>query len=237
MLDRELVDLFLNILPNPYFERMIGCTSSSFSDLVMVGERIESGLKSGKLQDASSSQANEEESFRGSQMEEEDYETNAIWEAPQAPPPVPYGQPPYVATVQCQQPMYPNSQYQQPWGTPHAKKQGQGRGYQSQHQNPRIPRSNLERRNAPLDPIPVTYSQLLPHLVQSSLVVPKFINPPKVFPLGYDHNARCGYHDGTVGHSTEDCNAYKAKVQQLIDQKYLTLQGGNLFVNGNPVLK
>ena len=170
-------------------------------------------------------------------MEEEDYETNAIWEASQAPPPVPYGQPPYMAAVQYQHPMLIGPRHQQPWGTPHAKKQGQGRGYQSQHQNPRIPRSNLERRNAPLDPIPVTYSQLLPHLVQSSLVVPKFLNPPKVFPLGYDHNARCGYHDGTVGHSTEDCNAYKAKVQQLMDQKYLTIQGGNLFVNGNPVLK
>src|ERR1044072_4485934 len=109
---------------------------------------------------------------------------------------------------------------------------------QSQNsQNQIVPRNNLERRNAPLDPIPVTYSQLLPYLVQSSLVVPKFLNPPKSFLPGYDFNARCGYHAGTVGHSTEDCNAYKAKVQQLIDQKYLTLQGGNLFVNGTPVLK
>lgn len=89
---------------------------------------------------------------------------------------------------------------------------------QSQNsQNQTVPRNNLERRNAPLDPIPVTYSQLLPYLVQSSLVVPKFLNPPNLFPLGYDHNARCRYHDGTVGHSTEDCSTYKSKVQQLID--------------------
>src|ERR1051325_2585524 len=111
---------------------------------------------------------------------------------------------------------------------------------QLQSQNSRnqfVPQNNLERRNAPIDPIPVTYSQLLPYLVQNSLVVPKFLKPPNLFPFGYDHNARCGYHAGTVGHSTEDCNAYKAKVQQLIDQKYLTLQGGILFVNGNPILK
>src|ERR1051325_3611393 len=52
-------------------------------------------------------------------------------------------------------------------------------------QNQIVPRNNLERMKAPLDPILVTYSQLLPYLIQNSLVVPKFLNPPNSFPPGY----------------------------------------------------
>lgn len=67
----------MDTLQSLYFERMIGITSSSFSDLVMVGELIESDRKNGKIQDASSIQTSENESLRVSQEEEED-ETNAI---------------------------------------------------------------------------------------------------------------------------------------------------------------
>lgn len=59
MLDRELVDVFLSTMQSPYLERMIGIVSLSFSDPVIVGEYTESGLKSGKLQGASSSRTSE----------------------------------------------------------------------------------------------------------------------------------------------------------------------------------
>lgn len=49
MLDKELVDMFLDTLQSPYMERMIDIVSSDFSDLVIVGEYIEGGLKRGKL--------------------------------------------------------------------------------------------------------------------------------------------------------------------------------------------
>src|SRR3954466_9804931 len=48
--------------------------------------------------------------------------------------------------------------------------------HQQGHLNQYPPRSNLGRRNAPLDQIPMTYSKLLPYLVHSSLVVPKSLN-------------------------------------------------------------
>ncbi|XP_058768881.1 uncharacterized protein LOC131642679 [Vicia villosa] len=232
ILDRELVGMFLGTLHDPYFEKMISCASLGFFDLMIIGERIESGLKSGKLQSASSSHTSEKESSCDSQKDGEDA-TDAIWEALQNPPHISYGQHPYVADIQCLQPLLLGPQFQQPQVVPYVNQQAQGSGYQNRCE----PRNNLERRNSPLDPIPMTYSQLLPHLVRSSLVVPKFLKPPKSFPPEYDFNAQCGYHAGTVGHSTENCNAYKAKVQQLIDQKYLTLQGGNLLMNGNPILK
>lgn len=90
MLDKELIDMFWGTLQSTYLERMICIISSGFSDLVIVGEHIESILKTEKLQDALSSQVSEKESSSNKQKEEED-ETNIIWEAPQAPSLVPYG--------------------------------------------------------------------------------------------------------------------------------------------------
>lgn len=82
------------------------------------------------------------------------------------------------------------------------------------------------------------YSQLLPYLIQSSMVIPNPLKPPpQLFPPGYDPNVHCGYHSGSAGHSTEGCNAFKARVQQLIDHRHLTLKGGDLWMNGNPLFK
>lgn len=56
LLERELVDIFMCNLPSQYYERIIGRVSSGFYDLVIIGERIEDGLKSGKIQGVSSRQ-------------------------------------------------------------------------------------------------------------------------------------------------------------------------------------
>ena len=55
LLEKELVDMFMCTLQGLYYEKMVGSVSSGFSDLVIIGERIEAGLKSGKIQGASSS--------------------------------------------------------------------------------------------------------------------------------------------------------------------------------------
>ena len=53
---RELGDMFLGTLSGPFFNHLIGSSSSGFTELIMTGERIEAGIKSGKIQrDASSS--------------------------------------------------------------------------------------------------------------------------------------------------------------------------------------
>src|SRR4030066_1209260 len=47
--DKEMVGLFMDTLQNPYYDKMIGSMSSSFSDLVITGERIERGIRRGKF--------------------------------------------------------------------------------------------------------------------------------------------------------------------------------------------
>ena len=53
--DRELVDMFLGTLSGPYFNHLIGSSSSGFTELIMTRERIEAGIKSGKIQNGASS--------------------------------------------------------------------------------------------------------------------------------------------------------------------------------------
>lgn len=49
LLDRELVDLFMSTLSPQYAKRMVGSVTTNFSNMVMVGERIESMIKSGMI--------------------------------------------------------------------------------------------------------------------------------------------------------------------------------------------
>jgi len=64
----------------------------------------------------------------------------------------------------------------------------------------------------------MTYTELLPDLLKNALVAlcpAKVVQPP--YPRYYDTNAKCEYHSGEIGHSTENCRAVKYKVQSLFD--------------------
>ncbi|XP_020205174.1 uncharacterized protein LOC109790439 [Cajanus cajan] len=83
----------------------------------------------------------------------------------------------------------------------------------------------------------MTYTKLLPHLTRNGLIVPfplKPIQPP--YPKGYDPNAKCDYHAGGVGHSTERCWGLKHKVQDLIDMGLLSFKEDSPNVGTNPLL-
>ena len=56
--ERELVDMFMGTLIGPLFNLLIGSSSSEFTKLILTGERIESGIKSGKIPMASGSTSN-----------------------------------------------------------------------------------------------------------------------------------------------------------------------------------
>ena len=77
-------------------------------------------------------------------------------------------------------------------------------------------RNNLEkqwrnREKKRLDPIPVTYTELLPRLLTSAPP----LKPP--FPKSYNPNVHCDYHIGNPGHSTKNCISLKHQVQTLIE--------------------
>ncbi|CAJ2641773.1 hypothetical protein L195_g037949 [Trifolium pratense] len=93
--------------------------------------------------------------------------------------------------------------------------------------NPTPQRTQQQPRRV-LDPIPMTYSQLLPYLVHSGMVTPKApkpMTPP--FPAWYDAKTKCEFHAGTEGHSIDNCKTFRYKVQELIDKQLLTFKEGN----------
>ncbi|XP_045802534.1 uncharacterized protein LOC123896156 [Trifolium pratense] len=218
LLDKELVDTFMSTLRGPYYEKMIGCVTSGFADMVIIGERVEEGLKSGKIKSASNGQDGAKRKIEG--------ETNAIAVGTSQGPTaqLPYFQYPYVAAVaqgQYPQPVYPMTPAQQ-------KPQERQNGYQ--HKNPQKNQPSLERKNVPFDqmhfdPVPLSYGQILPYLIQKGLVEPRPLPPAKKpYPPGFDMNVRCDYHAGSLGHNVEDCRAFKYKVQELIDRKLLSFK-------------
>ena len=78
-------------------------------------------------------------------------------------------------------------------------------------------------------PIPVSYADLLPYVLDNSMVA---ITPSKVpqppFFRGYGLNATCANHGGALGHSIEHCMTSKRKVQSLIDAGWLKFEENHL---------
>src|ERR1051325_5826630 len=61
---RELVDMFMGTRIDPFFNHLIENSSAGFTELILTGEQIESGIKSGKIQVETSSNATKR-SFSG----------------------------------------------------------------------------------------------------------------------------------------------------------------------------
>ncbi|RDX90789.1 hypothetical protein CR513_27294, partial [Mucuna pruriens] len=47
--EREMVTMFIDTLPSPYYDKVVGNVASNFTNLVVVGERIELGIQRGKF--------------------------------------------------------------------------------------------------------------------------------------------------------------------------------------------
>ena len=49
LLDKEMVTLFANTLRAPYYEHVMGSSAQQFMDAVAVAERIDQGIRSGRI--------------------------------------------------------------------------------------------------------------------------------------------------------------------------------------------
>ena len=84
----------------------------------------------------------------------------------------------------------------------------------------------------------MTYTELLPHLIQNRQLAPIPMNPiQSPYPKWYDSNARCDYYAEGAGHSIENCLALKRNVQSLINDGWLSFKkvGEKPDVNNNPL--
>ncbi|RDX75804.1 hypothetical protein CR513_44287, partial [Mucuna pruriens] len=49
IIEREMVTMFIDTLPTPYYDKVVGNIASNFIDLIVVGKRIELGIRRGKF--------------------------------------------------------------------------------------------------------------------------------------------------------------------------------------------
>src|ERR1044072_7821161 len=195
MVEREMIDMFTSTLSGHYY---IACsTSASFAEMVRYGERIESGLKSGKIQQVEGSSSGAKKAYSGYPNKEKG-EASAVYGG--------RGRAQVNAvTISASQPQ-----------TQQAPRQ----------QNQRQQENRSPRR---FDVIPMSYSDLFVRLSDLKLVVPRpALAPPPLDkrPRSYDASASCEFHSGTLGHSIENCYAFKCKVQDLIASKAIELEAG-----------
>ncbi|RDY00039.1 hypothetical protein CR513_16830, partial [Mucuna pruriens] len=168
--EREMASMFIDTLPTPFYDKVVGSVASNFADLVIIGERIEAGIKRGRFtQDrGSTSFVKKIEKRRG--------DTNAVI----ADPPHPQGQAKLILSgtgIASPSDMLPQAD----------------KANAPETQNPR-----LTRQRRTFTPIPMPYTTLFPLLLQKDMIaiLPlKPLEPP--YPWSYDPQAKCEYHVGT----------------------------------------
>ena len=105
----------------------------------------------------------------------------------------------------------------------------------NQSNNPRPARP----ARPPMEPIPISYTELLPRLIQSQLVARVPLTPMEpLYPRWYDANASCDYHYGIKGHSTKNYQALKNQAQALKNVGYVNFgfhKACGLNVVSNPL--
>jgi len=90
-------------------------------------------------------------------------------------------------------------------------------------------RPKRQHQQAPrmqFDPIPMTYAELLPILLQKNLVQTRV--PPQVpneLPVWYQPDLSCAFHQGAPDHDGEHCRSLKIEVQKLIKANILLFEG------------
>ncbi|KAF1884245.1 hypothetical protein Lal_00043530 [Lupinus albus] len=253
----EQITIFINTLPNPFFEKMIGNNTSDFNSLIKVGDRIEQSIKAEKIA-AEQTVESKKPNYAKKKEAEAHYVSGESHKPPNKnnPNPRPYTPRPHYNQTQYQpnqqtpyQPIAyinhnrpptqhnPTPHYNQPRPNQYPVQQNrppnnyQTRPYQNFNRNQ--PRPFHPQRT--FDPIPVTFAELFAHLQTERILAPIAGQTPNTTAPWYDPNANCDYHSGIIGHSTETCRALKHRIQDLIDSKWLEFKDTVPTITGNPL--
>ncbi|XP_058729685.1 uncharacterized protein LOC131601811 [Vicia villosa] len=195
--EKELTSLFMDTLSPFFWEKMIGSVSSNFTDLVTIGQRLEEGIKKGKVSVVVDSS---KKPFGGFQKKKEG-ETSAV-----------------------ERPRQRAQHYDQP----------QVAAVQIPRQNAGQNQNRVARPKTEFDPIPMTYTELYPHLVQLGLITTRSFTPRDPPPAGFRADLHCEFHQGAAGHDLEHCYALKARVQDLVRGKVIDFKAITPNVLNNP---
>uniref|UniRef100_A0A2N9F3J1 RNase H type-1 domain-containing protein n=1 Tax=Fagus sylvatica TaxID=28930 RepID=A0A2N9F3J1_FAGSY len=225
--EREMIKIFVDTLKNPYFDRMIGLQMQFFVDLIPMGERIEDALKTKKIVDMTALMALAEQAAKKAPTKKKEGDVQMIGRN--------NGRPRQVLPTFTMQPIQPRpiqapapTQAPAPIPTPQVPARPVG----NQPNDNRWPRKELRQ----FTPLPMPLTELYPILIEKSLISP-VVSRPYDGPQRRDFNpnSTCDFHFGEVGHTVENCNQLKHRVQDLIDHGVLKFEGlPNITTNPLP---
>ncbi|RDY00950.1 hypothetical protein CR513_15797, partial [Mucuna pruriens] len=208
--EREMVTMFIDTLPSPYYDKVVGNMASNFADLVVVG------IRRGKFAQTS----NAADFAKKTMSEKKKGEINVVLIEPTFPRtkintssyPTQAGS--RLAMTQPT-PYIPPSQPRTDTGVI----ANAGPSQQAARRSPRV-----------LTPIPMTYTKLFPLLLEQKLIEVVPLKPLEpLYPRSYDPNARCDYHGGARRHPPKDAG-------DLLDDGLLGLEDKGSNVHNNPFL-
>jgi hypothetical protein len=211
LIETEMVTLFANTFRAPYYEHLMGSSSQHFYDVVRVAERIEQGIKAGRI-----AEPLEKKGFMGRKREgdinnlEGGYKgKNINYQNPQMPTP-------HSTNINFAKPFQTNRTNYQP------------NNYQ---------RPNTKYPSEQLPPLPMPLKDLYAKLLSIGQIAPILlppIEPP--FPIWYKPELTCEYHAGNPGHEIETCYAFKRRLLELIKMGWVSFEDMP-NVNSNPLPK
>ena len=217
LIESEMVNLFANTFRAPYYEHLMGSSAQHFFDAVRIAERIEQGIRSGRIMEPAEKRGfigkrkevevnNLEDRYKGKEKNYKSYQTPT----------------PQTTNINFSKPTSPNQPFYQKFPA-HNQNNFQRRDYQQPEEQ--------------LPPLPMTLKELYAQLLNIGHIAPLPLPPLKPpFPAWHNPNLTCEYHAGNAGHSIETCVAFKRKVLQLIKIGWITIEDPP-NVNLNPLPK
>ncbi|RDY10066.1 hypothetical protein CR513_05471, partial [Mucuna pruriens] len=209
LIEKEMVYTFIDTLPSPFYEIVVGSVSSSFTDLVIIGERVEVGLKRGK---------------KATQERKKGEENVVIANTTSG---YGRGKPLHIQASKERLGTSPATPLYLPYQTADTMKTNVDTNAKpvNRRSNPRV-----------LDPVPVPYIELFRTLLEKKLISIIPLKPAEPsYSKSYDPDTRCEYHGGVIEYPTERCWGLKHKVQDLIDEGWLVFQKKGLNIKNNPL--
>ncbi|OIT32028.1 hypothetical protein A4A49_63800 [Nicotiana attenuata] len=203
--EKELISIFIDIQNGIYYEKLAIANLRNFSNLIRVGDFLESGIKEGKvsMQINHALQPEMLESWKG--KEKENSSVTMTMHQPQCHHDLQLLQNHAISNAR-------NMHFQPP----------RQQSIQHQHRQAQVTSRQLKKRK-PRDFTPLTesISSILARLNASGIMQPRkgrIFNPSH--PL-FDPSKYCAYHSNSQGHDTEECLALKHKIQNMIDANKL----------------
>jgi len=214
LIETEMVTLFANTFKAPYYEHLMGSSSQHFYDTVRIAERIEQGIKTGRIVEPL-----EKKGFIGRKREDDINSLEGGYKGKR---------------VDSYNPQVPTSQFShmnisQPFPPNRTNNQSNN---QNHHQRP-----NTRYTSEKLPSLPMPLKDMYAKLLSIGHIAPIPALPlQSPFPIWYKPELTCEYHAGNPGHGIETYYTFKKRLLELIKIGWVFFKD-KPNVNSNPLPK